>query len=121
MLSLQCPQLFEKWKKIHQESRKVNYSAPAMKVEGAKRMFECSIVKRNLQYTSYYGDGDSKAYDAVKSTHDVEKSVEKFECIGHYEKGVGNKGLKDLTPDVTKLFWDRSSCYNRGYAKGDAG
>ena len=85
------PQLFEEWKKIHQESCKVNYSgtSPAMEVEGAKRMFERSIVKRNQRYTSYYGYGDSKAYEAVKSTYDVEKPVQQFECIGHYQKRVG--------------------------------
>ena len=68
--------------------RKVNYSgtAPAMEAEGVKRMFERSIVKQSLQYTSYYGGGDSKAYGAVKSTCDVEKSVHKFECIGHSQK-----------------------------------
>ena len=75
-------------------------------------MFERSIVKRNLQYTSYYGDGDSKAYEAVKSTYDVEKPVQKFECIGHYQKRVGCrlrklkeniKGLKDLTSVIDKL------------------
>ena len=62
-------------------------------------MSERSIVKRNLRYTSYYGDGDSKAYEAVKSTYNV----------GHYQKRVGCrlrklkkniKGLKDLTPPV---------------------
>ena len=76
---------------MHQESCKVNYSgtAPAMEVEGAKRMFERSIVKRNLRYTSYYGDGDSKAYEAIKSTYDVEKPVQNFEYIGHYQKRVG--------------------------------
>ena len=60
-----------------------------MEVEGAIRMFERSIVKRSLRYTSYYGDGDSKAYGAVKSTSDVEKPVQKFERIGHYQKRVG--------------------------------
>ena len=118
------PQMFEEWKKIHQEPNKVNYSgtAQAMEVEGAKRMFECSIVKRNLRYTSYYGDGDSKAYEAVKYTYEVEKPVQRFECIWHYQKRVvcrlrklkkNIKGLKNLTPpliDVTKLFWDCSSC-----------
>ena len=56
------PQLFEEWNKIHQESCKVNYSgtAPAMEVEGGKRMFERVVGKRNLRYTPYYGDGDGK-------------------------------------------------------------
>ena len=101
--------MFEEWKKIHQESCKVNNSGTAPAVEGAKRMFERSIAKRNLPYTSYYGDGDSKAYEAVISTRDVEKPVQKFEYIGHYQKRVGCrlrklkkniKGLKDLTPPV---------------------
>ena len=48
-------------------------------------------------------------YEAIKSTYDVEKPVQKFECIGHYQKTVGCrlrqlkksiKGLKNLTPPV---------------------
>ena len=41
------------WEKDHKESCKVNYSgtAPAMEVEGVKRIFGRSIEKRNLRYT----------------------------------------------------------------------
>ena len=98
------------WEKDHKESCKVNYSgtAPAMEVEGAKRIFGRSIEKRNLRYTEYYGDGDSKAYEAVKVTSGLYCNVKKLECIGHYQKRVGcrlrklkkNKGLKVLTPVI---------------------
>jgi hypothetical protein len=69
---------------------KANYhgSAPSMKVEGVKRIFKRSEQTRKLQYTEYFGDGDSKAYqevqDCYKNIH-----IEKKECVGHVQKGVG--------------------------------
>ena len=49
------PQKLEDWLGTHKESCPVNYTgtAPAMEVEGAKRMFERSITNRNIRYTSY--------------------------------------------------------------------
>ncbi|GFU41003.1 uncharacterized protein TNCV_4645761 [Trichonephila clavipes] len=46
--------------------------------------------KRRLQYTQYYGDGDSKAFMSVKDTYGL-NSVTKFECIGHVQKRVGSR------------------------------
>ena len=37
-----------------------------MEPEGARRIWSRSIEKHNLRYTDFYGDGDSKGYDAVK-------------------------------------------------------
>ncbi|GFS82296.1 uncharacterized protein TNCV_3340271 [Trichonephila clavipes] len=45
---------------------------------------------RRLQYTQYYGDGDSKAFMSVKDTYEL-NSVTKFECIGHVQKRVGSR------------------------------
>ena len=39
---------------------------------------------------SYYGDGDSKSYDEVKHIYPG-TIVQMFECIGHYQKRVGNR------------------------------
>ena len=41
---------------------KANYqgSSPAMETEGMKRIFARSETTRQLQYTEYFGDGDSK-------------------------------------------------------------
>ncbi|GFU92801.1 uncharacterized protein TNCV_785951 [Trichonephila clavipes] len=41
-------------------------SASSMETVGAYRIFERSENHRKLQYTDYYGDGDSKAYESVK-------------------------------------------------------
>ncbi|GFT48272.1 uncharacterized protein TNCV_4708431 [Trichonephila clavipes] len=42
-------------------------SASSMETVGAYRIFERSENHRKLLYTDYYGDGDSKAYESVKS------------------------------------------------------
>ena len=51
----------------------------------------------NLQYTSYIGDGDSKAYLAVSAMKPYGDDVptQKDESIGHVHKRVG-KNLRDL-------------------------
>ena len=69
-------QKLEEWHKTHKESSYANYSAtvPAMEAEGAKRIFSRSIANRNICYTSYYGDGDTKAYEAVKFIYDTKKN-----------------------------------------------
>ncbi|GBN16718.1 hypothetical protein AVEN_49360-1 [Araneus ventricosus] len=61
-----------------------------MEKVGAYRIFERSEVTRNLQYTQYYGDGDSKAFDAVKDRYG-ENTVTKLECTGHVQKRVGSR------------------------------
>ena len=47
---------------------KINHtgSTAAMETEGVMRIFQRSENERNLQYTEYFGDGDSKAYAEVK-------------------------------------------------------
>ncbi|GFW76819.1 uncharacterized protein TNCV_59171 [Trichonephila clavipes] len=41
-------------------------SASSMETVGAYRIFERSGNHRKLEYSDYYGDGDSKAYESVK-------------------------------------------------------
>ena len=80
------------WKDEHNDNCSVNYvgSAPNMESTGALRIFERSQATRGVIYANYYGDGDSKSFQKVK---DIYESVEvtKFECIGHYQKRVGNR------------------------------
>ncbi|GFT80601.1 uncharacterized protein TNCV_5123031 [Trichonephila clavipes] len=57
---------------------------------GAFRIFERSLIKRDLQYTEYYGDGDSKGFLQVKDIYG-ENSVTKLECIEHIQKRVGSR------------------------------
>ena len=53
-------------------------------------IFGRSMEKHNLRYTHFYGDGDSKSYDKVKKLY-TDVVVEKFECVGHIQKRVGNR------------------------------
>ncbi|GFT67945.1 uncharacterized protein TNCV_38561 [Trichonephila clavipes] len=61
-----------------------------MEPVGAYRIFERSEDHRMLRYTDYYGDGNSKAFDAVKDIYGKD-SVTKLECIGHIQKRVGTR------------------------------
>ena len=83
---------FSAWQESHKLNCRLNYSgsAPSMEPAGAKRIFERSIEKRGVRYMSFYGDGDSKAYKEVENVYGEEK-VTKYECIGHYQKRVGNR------------------------------
>ena len=101
---------FSAWQESHKLNCRLNYSgsAPSMEPAGAKRIFERSIEKRGVRYMSFYGDGDSKAYKEVENVYGEEK-VTKYECIGHYQKRVGNrlrklkkreKGLRELTEAI---------------------
>ncbi|GFT11099.1 uncharacterized protein TNCV_1084521 [Trichonephila clavipes] len=65
-------------------------SASNMETVGAYRIFERSEANRSLRYTSYYGDGDSKAFNNVKDIYGYD-SVVKYECIGHVQKRVGSR------------------------------
>ncbi|GFY12918.1 uncharacterized protein TNCV_3074781 [Trichonephila clavipes] len=60
-------------------------SSENMEAVGAFRIFERSLIKRDLQYTDYYGDGDFKGFLQVKDIYG-ENSVTKLECIGHIQK-----------------------------------
>ncbi|GFU94654.1 uncharacterized protein TNCV_732901 [Trichonephila clavipes] len=65
-------------------------SSSKMEIVAASRIFLRSEKNRRLQYTQYYGDGDSKAFMSVKDTYGL-NSVTKFECIGHVQKRVGSR------------------------------
>ena len=97
----------ENTKAIHQAEYvgkcKANFqgSAPAMETEGVARIFARSEELHSLQYTEFFGDGESKAYLRVENIYD-DVHVEKKECVGHVKKRVGtalrklkkeNKGL----------------------------
>ena len=80
------------WQADHQGKCKANYkgSAPAMEVEGVKRIFERTEEKHKLFYTEYFGDGDSKGFNKVENTYrDKGVTITKKECVGHVQKRVG--------------------------------
>ena len=74
-----------------------------METAGATKIFGRSVEKHGLYYTSFYGDGDSKAYPAVKEVYkNGHKTITKYECISHYQKGVGCR-LRKLKKNVKGL------------------
>ena len=60
-------------------------------------MFKRSVEENNLQYTGFYGDGDSKSLSEVKNIYPGIE-VQKRECIGHEQKRVGT-ALRKLKTD----------------------
>ncbi|GFW67471.1 uncharacterized protein TNCV_3391421 [Trichonephila clavipes] len=65
------------------------------------RMFERSKHLQILQYSEYYGDGDSKVFETVKNIYGKD-SVTKLECIGHVQKRVGGR-LWKLKKNIKSL------------------
>ncbi|GFU61144.1 uncharacterized protein TNCV_764041 [Trichonephila clavipes] len=76
-------------------------SSGNMEAYGAFRIFESSLIKRDLQYTEYYGDADSKGFLQVKDIYG-ENSVTKLECIGHIQKRLGSR-LRKLKKNTKGL------------------
>ena len=62
-----------------------------MDTTGVTKIFSSSKEKHGLYYTSFYGDGGSKAYPVVKDIYCPSKPIKKFECVGHYQKRVGSR------------------------------
>ncbi|GFV46245.1 uncharacterized protein TNCV_261961 [Trichonephila clavipes] len=93
-------------------------SASSMETVGTYRIFERSENHRKLQYTDYYGDGDSKAYESVKNMY-APNTVNKLECIDHVQKRVGShliklkKSVKGLggKGKLTDIFIDKLQNY----------
>ena len=72
-----------------------------METAGPTEIFSSSKETHGLYYTSYYGDHDSKAYPAVKDIYGPNKPIKKFECVDHYQKGVGSR-LSNLKKKTNK-------------------
>ena len=72
-----------------------------MEGAAAVAVFARSEQNDGLRYTWYYGDGDSSSFQQVENIYDETKVV-KYECIGHYQKRVGNT-LRKLRKQVKGL------------------
>lgn len=76
---------------------RVTHHGPSggMEAAGAVKIFGRSMEKHGLMYTTYIGDGDSKAYQAVRDSAPYSKDIEKHECVGHVQKRMGTR-LRNL-------------------------
>ena len=97
------PAEFGEWEQEHQGTCCANStcSSPAMESHAAVSLWTRSVQSRNLMYTTYIGDGDSKGYSAVLEAdpYGPNHPVQKEECIGHVQKRVGT-GLRKLKKDL---------------------
>ena len=92
---------FSDWQNNHKPNCNKNFhgTSNAMEQECAKRMFQRSVEKYNLRYTTVLSDGDSKSYDAVvaEKVYGDKTEIKKEECINHVSKRMGSalRKLKD--------------------------
>ena len=128
------PKLYEVWKLSHKCNLNYKGSSPAMGTAGATKILGRSVEKHGIYYTSFYGDGGSKAYPAVKEVYkDDNKTVTKYECIGHYQKrvdcrlrklkknvkGFGANGrLTNAKIDTLPILWKNSADFVEAGEKG---
>lgn len=85
--------LYDTMKANHKCNMNYSGSSPNMEKIGALKLYGNS-KKKGLYYTSFFGDGDSKSFGAVKNFYGPTKPVKKFECIGHYQKRIGCRARK---------------------------
>ncbi|GFT92245.1 uncharacterized protein TNCV_4092831 [Trichonephila clavipes] len=75
---------------FHEKDCKRNYvgSSGVMEIQCVSKIFQRSLSLHNARYITYLGDGDCKAFDAVKrkNIYGNEYPIEKLECIGHVMK-----------------------------------
>ncbi len=81
---------YEEWYDGHKDVCDSNYegSSNAMEMEGVERIWKRSVADLNLRFTTYIGDGDSKALVVLKPYGDGVK-LTKHECVGHVQKRMG--------------------------------
>ena len=68
-----------------------------MEPEGAEILWERSVQKNKLRYTTFVGDGDSSSYRRVAALQQYgpDHLVIKEDCVGHVQKRMGT-GLRDI-------------------------
>ena len=90
-------QEFMNWWEVHQSEYGCNYigSLSGMECKGALSIWELSVEKYRLRYTSLIADGDSKTYNLIKEKKPYRREVEvkKFERVRHVQKWMGNRIL----------------------------
>ena len=72
------PIRYETWKLSHNCKLNCTGSSTGMEIAGATKIFSSSKEKHGLHCTSFYGDGDSKAYPAVKDIFGPSKSIKLY-------------------------------------------
>lgn len=97
------PADFARWKLGHTGcANNFDGKSGAMEVEGALRLWRRS-EQRGYRYTTFIGDGDCAAYNAVSALNNgrgpYTTPVVKEECVNHVAKRIGTR-LRNLKKDT---------------------
>ncbi|GFT30661.1 uncharacterized protein TNCV_77381 [Trichonephila clavipes] len=95
---------YKKWKILHVKEclKNHNGSAGMMETVGMVRIFQRSLSRRSVRYTSYIGDGDSKTFSSITASNPYGEdiTVSKIECVGHVKKRMGTRLRKLKTNEL---------------------
>ena len=81
---------YEVWYAVHNCALNYQGFASIMESVGATNIFERSVEKYGIRYTSFLGNGNSKSFKSIENVYGEPKVI-KQECIDHYQKRVGNR------------------------------
>ena len=86
---LDDPEAYQRWYESHKHNCLKNFSgsSQAMEPEAARIIWNRSIDKHQLCYSTFIGDGDSKSYQQVVTMDPYPLvSIHKEECLAHVSK-----------------------------------
>ncbi|CAN8010699.1 unnamed protein product [Ixodes pacificus] len=87
---------YQEWKDTHICQRNSSSKPGQMEVEAATILFERSLAKHGLRYTTMLCDGDSRSYNALQDANVYGfVEVEKEDCVNHVHKRMGT-ALRNL-------------------------
>ena len=94
----------EKFRRIHKCPLNHTKSSGAMEADGVLECFLSSVIKRQLRYLTYIGDGDTKSFQNVVNANPYPShEIVKAECIGHIQKRVGTR-LRKFKSECKELM-----------------
>ncbi|GFO27487.1 hypothetical protein PoB_005399200 [Plakobranchus ocellatus] len=103
----ESPEAYALWLESHNKSGKCskNFTGTSgmMEVEAAVVLWSRSVEKFHLKYTTFVGDGDSKAYNKVCEVqpYGPDTQIVKEECVNHVSKRMST-ALRNLVSDSSK-------------------
>ena len=89
------PKQYEEFHVDHDPVCKITHTGSAGSMESVAilKVYQRSLAKNQLRYTTYLGDGDSSSYNTVVAAkpYGEDTEIKKGECIGHVQKRVGSR------------------------------
>ncbi|CAN7946066.1 unnamed protein product [Ixodes pacificus] len=81
---------YSHWYATHDCQRNIECNAGRMEVEAALTMFQRSLTKHGLRYTTVLSDGDSRTFHALSEAKVYGFiKIEKKDCVNHVHKRMG--------------------------------